>query len=171
MDSLDYYNAIAGSYEALYLNEQTEKIEKLVDAVKPKPSDMILDVGAGSGLLEEALKGFHITAVEPSDLADRITEKHLENVIVEKKRFADFNTDRRFDIVFSITVLQDMPGEERSAAIDKMLELCKPGGKLAVSVLKKSGLDYSNLNPSIKGEAGNDIFFIFIKQDQKKALN
>ncbi len=46
MDSLDYYNAIAGSYEALYLNEQTEKIEKLVDAVKPKPSDMILDIGA-----------------------------------------------------------------------------------------------------------------------------
>lgn len=170
MDSLDYYNAIAGSYEALYLNEQKEKIEKLVEIVKPKPSDAILDVGAGTGLLEEALKGFNITAVEPSALADKIMEKNLENVILERKRLMDFNTDKQFDIVFSITVLQDMPADERSAAIDRMFELCKLGGKLAISVLKKSGLDYSSLNPSVTGEVGNDIFFVFMKQDRRKKL-
>jgi 2-polyprenyl-3-methyl-5-hydroxy-6-metoxy-1,4-benzoquinol methylase len=170
MDSADYYNAIADSYEALYRQEQLSKLMKILPYVNPKQSDTVLDVGAGSGILEEQLKVSSIVAVEPSNLADILISKKIPNVAVEKSRFEDFRTDRKFDIVFALTVLQDMGADERILAVNKMFEMCKEGGKVVISVLKKSGLDYSTLGPQAKGEAENDVFFVFVKQSRDKKL-
>ncbi len=133
----------------------------LLDIVKPEEGQRILDVGAGTGILEEMLPGFKITAVEPSVLAADLMEKRMTHVKLVKSRIEDFETDKRFDIVFCITVLQDLPPEERRMVMEKMFRFCKKGGKVVISVLKASGIDLSDMNPKESGEVENDRFYIF----------
>ncbi len=161
MDSIIYYDAIKSSYDKLYFEEQIKKIRFLLSKFEIPKSAEILDVGAGSGILETVLTDNKITAVEPSDMSEIIVQRKLKNVSLIRKKIEDFNTDEKFDFVFCITVLQDIKEEERENIIEKMFSLAKEGGFIVISVLKASGIDLSVLNPIETGEIENDSYFIF----------
>lgn len=161
MDSITYYNSIGKSYESLYLREQESKMRFLLSRVMVKGSDKILDAGAGSGILESILPENNITAIEPSDLADMIIKKGFKNVSVVKKRIQDFVSSEKFDVVFCITVLQDIEEAERKGIIKKLFALTAKNGHLLISVLKPSNIDLSGLNPIESGYIENDRYFIF----------
>lgn len=161
MDSVEYYNAIKGSYDALYSMEQEGKIDFLLSIIKPKRRYLMLDVGAGSGILEDRIKKGKVIALEPSHLIDEFAEKKPKNVTIVRKRILDYNTTKKFDIVFCVTVLQDMESNERKAAIDRMFKMCKKGGKVVISVLDESRIDLSNLHPDKSGAIENDRYYIF----------
>lgn len=161
MDSIEYYNTIKDSYDALYSMEQEGKIDYLLSIIKPKRRQLILDIGAGSGILESKIKKNKIIALEPSELIDEFVKKKQRNVTIIRKKITDFHTTKKFDIIFCITVLQDMKMEERQAAIDAMFSLCKKGGRIIVSVLDESHIDLSNLHPEKSGSIENDRFYIF----------
>ncbi len=163
MDSIGYYSSIAHSYEALYMQEQLTKIKEIVSIIKPASSWELLDIGAGTGLLEEELKNFKITALEPSELADLLAAKNLPNVEIVRKKVSEFRTKKRFDAVFCITVLQDLDEKERAACIKLAFHSCKKGGKIAISLLERSNIDLSYLKPESSGEAANDRFYVFTK--------
>ncbi|EFD93221.1 MAG: Methyltransferase type 12 [Candidatus Parvarchaeum acidophilus ARMAN-5] len=163
MDSIIYYNAIKSSYEGLYFKEQIKKIQFLLSKFEIKTPYTILDVGAGTGILETILRNNNITALEPSDMADMIVQRKLNNVSIVRETIEKFQTDKKFDFVFCITVLQDIPEEQRENAIEKMISLTNEGGFTIISVLKASGIDLSILNPMESGEIENDIYFIFRK--------
>ena len=166
MDSIVYYDAIKGSYDKLYSSEQETKIRFLLSRITVKNSDKILDVGAGSGILESILPENRITAVEPSDMADMIIKKGLGNVSVVKKRIQNFNHTEKFDIVFCITVLQDIEEKERNGIIKKLFDLTAENGHLLVSVLRLSNIDLSGLNPVESDYIENDRYFIFFNGDK-----
>ncbi len=170
MDSIPYYSAISKSYERLYEREQENKIRFLLSRIEIKEGSRILDVGAGSGILESLLPENKIIAVEPSDMADIILKKRLRNVSVEKKRIQDFDYDGKFDVVFCVTVLQDIAETERSGVIKKLFGLTAKNGQLVISVLKVSKIDLSGLNPSESGYIENDRYFIFLN-DGKSFLS
>ncbi|MCL5009396.1 MAG: class I SAM-dependent methyltransferase [Candidatus Parvarchaeota archaeon] len=161
MDAVDYYNTIKDSYEALYSMEQEGKIDFLISLVKPKRKHLILDVGAGSGILERKLKKEKIIALEPSKLIDDLAENKPKNITIIRKRILDFHTTKKFDIIFCVTVLQDMKPSERQEALDSLFKMCKKGGKIVISVLGESNIDLSSLHPDKSGEIENDRYYIF----------
>ncbi len=161
MDSITYYSSIGESYESLYLREQENKIRFILSKIKVNETDRILDVGAGTGILESLLPKNKITAIEPSDMAKILVKKEFKNVSVVKKRIQDFVSDKKFDIVFCITVLQDIKEEDREGTIKKMFELTAEKGHLIISILKSSNIDLSYLNPVESGYIENDRYFIF----------
>ena len=161
MDSIIYYNSIGESYESLYLREQENKIQFILSKIKVKDSDRLLDAGAGTGILESMLPKNEITAIEPAYMANMIVKKGFKNVSVVKKRIQDFVSDRKFDIVFCITVLQDIEETDRKSTIKKLFDLTAENGRLIISVLKSSNIDLSSLNPVESGYIENDRYFIF----------
>ena len=160
MDSISYYTAIKNSYEKLYLSEQESKIRFLLSKVKINPSDTILDVGAGSGILESLLPDNKIVAVEPSGMADLIADRKLSNVSVVKTRIEDFVYPGKFNAVFCITVLQDI-SEGIEDIIKKLFDLTAENGFLVVSVLRISQIDLNRFNPAESGCIENDRYFVF----------
>jgi 2-polyprenyl-3-methyl-5-hydroxy-6-metoxy-1,4-benzoquinol methylase len=163
MDSVKYYDSIANSYEALYRREQEAKIRTAISLVKPRNSDRILDVGAGSGITEEMLPGFHITALEPSNLIDLLVRKAKKGVTPVKEEFLGWDSKGAFDVIFCITVLQDLKENDRDQFLRKIFDICKPGGKIAISVLTRSGIKLDYRNPLIVREVENDVLYIFKK--------
>lgn len=161
MDSITYYNAIKDSYGRLYFDEQIKKIRFLLSKFDIPEYAEILDVGAGPGILETVMTKNRITAIEPSDMADIISQRRLSNVSIIRKKIEDFNTKNKFDFVFCVTVLQDINEVEREKVIEKMFSLTKEGGFTIISVLKVSGIDLSILKPIESGEVENDRYFIF----------
>ncbi len=103
----------------------------------------------------------NVTAIEPSDMADILVKKGFKNVSIIKKKIQDFAYDKKFDIVFCITVLQDIEEIDRKSVIKKLFDLTAKNGHLVVSVLKSSNIDLSSLNPIESGYIENDRYFIF----------
>ncbi len=163
MDSVDYYNAIVGSYDKLYHDEQKQKIDKLIEIVKPEDGESVLDIGAGTGILERELRRVSITALEPSELANNIRSGEGSKLTVVRKKVVDFESDKKFDLIFCITVLQDIPEEDRKAAIEKIFSFAKEGSRIAISVLRISDIDLSYMSPGEQGEIANDRYYIFYK--------
>jgi 2-polyprenyl-3-methyl-5-hydroxy-6-metoxy-1,4-benzoquinol methylase len=163
MDAVEYYSSIAPSYESLYREEQLGKIREIITVVQPKKSWKILDIGAGTGLLEENLKGFDITALEPSEMFDILERKKLSRVKLLHKTISQFSSSDKFDAVFCITVLQDLNKSERRRCIKKAFYYCKKKGVIVISVLKQSNIDLSKLKPVLVEEAQNDVFYLFKK--------
>lgn len=161
MDSVLYYNTIKDSYENLYSREQSSKIRFLLSRIDIKESDKILDVGAGTGILESILAKNKIVAIEPSDMADMMDAKRLKNVLIERRRIQDFDTEEKFDVIFCITVLQDIK-EGREEIIKKLFSLARAGGHVIISVLRASNMDLKHMGPVESGFIENDRYFIFI---------
>ena len=162
-DAVEYYNAIAKSYEKLYRDEQIGKIKFILKQLNINKIKTVLDIGAGTGILEEFLRDKKIVAVEPSKLSEEIAKKGLENVKVVRRNVEDISFDERFDLVVCLTTLQDLNKSNREACIKKAFEFCKEGGTIVISVLKASRIDLSYLKPLATGEAENDIIFFFDK--------
>lgn len=166
--SIAYYNVIAPSYENLYRAEQLEKVTSILKEVKVEPDNSVLDIGAGTGILEEVLVGCRITALEPSVLADFLKGKKLENVKIIRSSIEAFKTKEKFDRVFCITVLQDMDQKQRVICIKRAFELCKEGGYLAFSFLAVSDIDLEALHPILVFNTANDKAYIFKKEAEFK---
>ncbi len=161
MDAVEYYSSIAPSYEALYKEEQLEKIKRIVSLVPHTKSSKVLDIGAGTGLLEENLRECKIIALEPSEMADFLEAKKLPNVKVLRLKVSQFKSDEKFDLVFCITVLQDLAKAERERCIKSAFAFCKHGGRIVISVLEASKIDLGYLKPILTEKVANDKVYVF----------
>ncbi|MCX8182447.1 MAG: methyltransferase domain-containing protein [Candidatus Methanomethyliaceae archaeon] len=153
MELLRDYNATAHLYDKRYRDEQIPKINFLLDKLRPKEGDILLDVGCGTGLLFERVSCRLILGVDISINMLREAKKRAregagskQNPFGKIKDVELILADAEFlpirsgsmDIVVSITALQLAGDQDR--AIYEMLRVLKDQGSFGISIIKKASI-------------------------------
>ncbi|MBY9000215.1 MAG: class I SAM-dependent methyltransferase [Candidatus Heimdallarchaeota archaeon] len=132
------YDATAKQYDSRYLEIQTTKYQELFSEIKIKSSDIILDVGGGTGLLLDFLKE-NSSNVICCDISFNMLKigkkKHTRgNFICADSDFLPFR-EEGFDKVFCISVLNNLPKYHKTMV--EMNFLLHKKGKLVLTALTK----------------------------------
>lgn len=139
-----HYDRLAPIYNALYGHEQSLKIKRSLGALEIEPSDVVLDVGCGTGLLFRyiARSVKMVVGVDISLASLRVArgcarDYGLNNVFLVRAD-ADFLPFRSnvFDKVFAITLLQNMPNP--SLTLNEIARVAKDGSEMVITGLKKA---------------------------------
>jgi trans-aconitate methyltransferase len=112
----------------------------LVEVLAPKPGELILDLGCGSGELTQEIAGRGAAVVGLDSSADMLT-KARQQFPDQDFRLGDaatFELPERFDAIFSNATLHWVPAAE--AAIQQMYRHLKPGGRLVIEMGGKGNI-------------------------------
>ena len=125
---MNYYNQTAKGYPELHQEEQIKKIKIIKENIKIKPNEKILDLGAGTGFLNDFFE--NITSVDPSE--ELLKQNKNPNKIKASAEDLPF-PDRSFDWVVCVTAIHHFN-------LDESIKEIKRVGKnnFVITVLKKS---------------------------------
>lgn len=164
-----HYDELAASYDHLYGDEQNLKIKTALDAIQISDSDLVLDVGCGTGFLFDQIGGsvnFFVGIDVSLGLLKVATSrsKHLQ-----KKTFSLIRADADhmpfleevFDKVFALTLLQNMP--DSTGTLREIIRIAKKDATIVVTGLKKSFSE--EMFKSILSKAG--LGFSIIKKSEQ----
>jgi len=169
----EYYDNLSEVYDELYGEEQEKKIRVIEEIYNKlfgnKVFEKGLDYGCGTGISTLFLSKI-AREVYIYDISEKMIERaknRVKNSIVLKREDLD-KYHNFFDVITSITVLQDSENPEEDLTI--INKLLKDDGLLILSVLKKKGLVY--WKPLIKKyfniiwfyEEEKDFIFFLIKK-------
>lgn len=118
---------------------QNAMAEKLVQAIRPKRFDNILELGAGAGVLTEKIsKNIIFNRYYANDLVEKsefYVKKYIPNTYFFTGDFRRINFKRNFDLIISNAVFQWFKN------LDKVIETCS-------DMLEKDGvLAFSTFSP------------------------
>jgi len=131
--------------------------DQLLDSLALRGDERVLDVGCGRGLLAigaaKRLKNGKVIGVDvwnPSDLSGNTSDAAKANVklegVADKVRIENGDAqklvypDNHYDVVVSSLVLHNIPEQDaRAQAVREMVRVLKPGGKLAIFDLFRTG--------------------------------
>ncbi|MDM1534181.1 methyltransferase domain-containing protein [Myroides marinus] len=169
----------------------TTPIKEYIDQISDKTQNVLIPgLGHGHELYYLFQSGFsNINGLDFTDIAVKETANSVEDFPLDKVTLGDFFAHTgQYDLIIEQTFFCSLPISSRTAYVDKMYELLKPGGKL-VGVLFDCNFatdtppfggskeEYINLfkdkfeinvletaHNSIKPRAGRELFFIINKQ-------
>lgn len=114
--------------------EQERTFRELLSTADFDRHKRALDVGCGGGRWSSLLAdlGFEVTGIDlQSNLLKYAAERdHRVNFV--HTDIQSFSSERSFDLIVSVTVLQHLPDSEQAVAIAKIRELLSPGGYVLV---------------------------------------
>jgi demethylmenaquinone methyltransferase/2-methoxy-6-polyprenyl-1,4-benzoquinol methylase len=134
-----YDNLGARIYDIRYSEEQEIKYRLLIEKYKPKIDDIILDVGCGTGLLIKKFDSYAIGLDLSKELlktAYNRTHKNQNTSLL----YADAEwipiRDNIFQMIISVTLLQNMPNPE--SVLKEIFRLGRSKSHIAITYLKKA---------------------------------
>ena len=160
---MNYYDEISEGYEELHKEEQEKKIALIKEKLNINPEDKLLDVGCGTGLTTRPWKCKRY-GIDPSKkLLEKAKQQDTEGIYELAPAENIPFKDNEFDIVISITAIQNFNDIEKGLA-----EIKRVGkDKFILTFLKKSekkekieSLIQKIFNPKQKIEEEKDIIFI-----------
>jgi len=131
---MTYYDEISNSYDELYEEEQLKKLNLIKSKTSIKEEDKLLDVGCGTGISTSFFK-CNATGIDPSEKLLVIAKEKNPGPFYQKANAEKIPfKDKSFDVVISITALQNLD------FIEQGLNEIKRVGKnnFIFSFLKKS---------------------------------
>jgi SAM-dependent methyltransferase len=147
------YDRDAASYEERFAALQAVKYDAVLARCTPTPSDRVLDLGCGTGMLLRRLSGLETPPVG-LDLSAGMLEG-APGRRVQASLLAPPFAPRSFDVVFAITSLLVSP-RQAAWAFAEVSRLLVPGGRLALTVLASEGV-YEGLEDDLRA-SGMDPF-------------
>jgi 2-polyprenyl-3-methyl-5-hydroxy-6-metoxy-1,4-benzoquinol methylase len=108
-----------------------QRVALVASAVDAGRRCAIFDVGCGGGLaFDDLARWGDVTGIEPDPLlVDAVPRwRHC----IERASFDDYRTDRRFDLVLMLDVLEHL--EDDRGAVARVAELLRPGGHFLLTV-------------------------------------
>tara|TARA_Y100000310_G_scaffold345527_1_gene466022 strand:- start:19020 stop:19520 length:501 start_codon:yes stop_codon:yes gene_type:complete len=130
---MDFYRLIAKGYDELYEDEQKIKLNIIKENLNLKTSDLLLDVGSGTGLSSDL--NCNVIGLDPSIelLRQDNPLDHISNRIMARAESIPFK-DNSFDKVISVTSMHNFDDIEKSIG-----EIKRVGKEdFAFSILKKT---------------------------------
>ncbi len=112
--------------------------------LKGKQFKSALEVGCGPGTWTEIVKNHveNLLAVDISDTMINEAKKNVTNLNIEflNTDIMEYNSDRKFDLIFSIRAFEYFPDQE--GFINKCFEILNPGGELFIITKTKASYWY-----------------------------
>jgi len=120
-----------------YWNNLLLKICEVLDVSEISPDKTICDLGCGPAGVFIALPENKITAVDPlineyEKQTPIFSKKDYPNVEFVKCTIEEFETEERYDVVFSMNAINHVVNIEKG--VEKLKEVCAGNGKLVLSI-------------------------------------
>jgi ubiquinone/menaquinone biosynthesis C-methylase UbiE len=134
---MNYYDAIANSYDELYRHEQIEKLSiiklNLNKYIKINFKHKLLDIGCGNGIGQGFFSINYGCDTFGVDNSKKLLEKNpFPNILASAENIP--LPDKSFDIILSLTAIQNFNDIDK--ALNEMNRICKTF--LILTFLKKS---------------------------------
>ncbi len=125
----NYYDSIAQGYEELHREEQQAKLALIKKHLSVKPTDLLLDVGCGTGITSN----FDCVVVGIDPAIQLLKRAPLRLKVQGEAEHLPFK-DKTFDLVVSVTAIQNFHHIEHG-----LREIRRVGrGEYVLTFLKKS---------------------------------
>ena len=128
------YEKFYRSDEYYWGTEPADFLDRLIALKPPRPGMKILDIGCGEGkdAVYMAKKGYTVTAFDLTDSGIVKTKRLAEENRVRIKAYVDdintFETDERFDIIYSSGTLQYLQKDAIRPFFEKITKMTNPHG-------------------------------------------
>lgn len=115
--------------------------EQLIEVLCPKPGELILDLGCGSGQLSSKIaeKGAKVIGLDSSEAMIKSAERLYPEIEFHQRDAADFKFHKPFDAVFSNAALHWVKNQESAAAC--IFNSLKKKGRLVVEFGGKGNVE------------------------------
>ena len=116
----------------------------------PRAAKKVLDIGAGSGLIEELIskKNIKVYGNDISSIAVRKLKERFEGSFKKESLYKMKYLKRSFDAVFLLEVLEHVSPSKTLTVLKKIKEILKKSGSLILSIPTNEGLEKTKKNLS-----------------------
>jgi len=154
--SIKYFDDNAEKLSEFYNEFDRSLVHKdIINLISKKENMNILDIGSGSGADADlfASMGHNIFAVEPSKKMLSLAIKRFKNNKIKwiSDNLPELNrvilSKSKFDLIYSIGVLQYLDKEDRLMALNKIISLIDVGGFIEIQYPVPPSREYQSLIP------------------------
>jgi ubiquinone/menaquinone biosynthesis C-methylase UbiE len=147
MSSKKYFDDVASQWDKMRETFFSDAVrEKAFAIANIQPNELAADIGAGTGFITEGLikRGMRVIVIDQSEDMIREMQKKFQNNTKINYRKGDAESlpveDESVDYVFANMYLHHV--ESPSVAVNEMVRILKPGGKLIITDLDEHNFEF-----------------------------
>lgn len=136
---LKRFDGLAQNYDnyIVKVDGYSDTIERIIELAKPKKTDIVLDLGTGTGALSFKLAP-RVNNVHARDISmemlqvakEKALKSNIKNIDFGYGSFSEPNCSEEVDLIVSNLAFHHLYDEEKQEAIKSWYKILKPGGRV-----------------------------------------